>query len=82
MDKFSMAMGITLLNRATLFAMTLAKWLGSPSPQPGPFEKQWKKVEWDVSQKVKNKERNETKRRVWTSCNPWRCKVRKVPILP
>jgi hypothetical protein len=25
MDKFSMAMGITLLNRATLFAMTLAQ---------------------------------------------------------
>jgi len=23
-------------------------------------------VEWDVSQKVKSKERNETKRRVWT----------------
>jgi hypothetical protein len=25
MDKFSMAMGITLLNRAALFAMTLAQ---------------------------------------------------------
>jgi len=37
MDKFSMAMGITLLNRAALFAMT-PKWLGNPSPQPGPFE--------------------------------------------
>jgi hypothetical protein len=49
MDKFSMAMGITLLNRAALSAMTLA-------------------------QKVKSKERNEIKRRVWTSCNPWRCK--------
>jgi hypothetical protein len=31
-------------------------------------------VEWDVSQKVKSKERNEIKRHVWTSCNPWRCK--------
>jgi hypothetical protein len=25
-----------------------------------------KKVDWDVSQKVKSKERNEIKRRVWT----------------
>jgi hypothetical protein len=50
MDKFSMAMGITLLNRAALSA---------------------KGVEWDVSQKVENKEQNETKSRVWTSCNPW-----------
>jgi hypothetical protein len=55
MDKFSMAMGITLLNRVALFAMTLAQWLGSLIPQPGPFEQQWKKVEWDVSQKVKSK---------------------------
>jgi hypothetical protein len=51
MDKFSMAMGITLLNRVALSAITLAKWLGNPNPQPGPFEQQWK-VEWDVSQKV------------------------------
>jgi hypothetical protein len=28
MDKFSMLMGITLLNRATLFAMTLAQLAG------------------------------------------------------
>jgi hypothetical protein len=28
MDKFSMAMGITLLNRTTLFAMTLAQAAG------------------------------------------------------
>jgi hypothetical protein len=28
MDKFSMAMGITLLNRATLSAMTLAEVVG------------------------------------------------------
>jgi hypothetical protein len=56
MDKFSMAMGV-ILNRVALFAITLAKWLGSPNPQPGPFEQQWK-VEWDVSQKVENKERN------------------------
>jgi len=74
---FSMAMGITLLNKAALSAMTLAqvvresKWLGSSSPQFGPFEQQWKRVEWDVSQKVKSKNRNEIKRRVWTSCNPW-----------
>jgi len=33
----------------------------SPSPQPGPFEQQWKRVEWDVSKKVENKEKNETK---------------------
>jgi hypothetical protein len=26
---------------------------------------------WDVFQKVKNKEQNEIKRHVWTSCNPW-----------
>jgi len=69
MDRFSMAMGITLLYRAALFAMTLTQVAGSPSPQPVPFEQQWKKVEWDVSQKIKSKERNETKRRVWTSCN-------------
>jgi hypothetical protein len=56
MDKFSMAMGITLLNTIALSTMTLTKWLGSPSPQPGPFEQQWKKVEWDVSQKVESKE--------------------------
>jgi hypothetical protein len=28
MDKFSMAMGITLLNRATIFVMTLAQVAG------------------------------------------------------
>jgi hypothetical protein len=56
MDRFSMAMGITLLNKAALSTMTLAQ------------------VEWDVSQKVKSNERNEIKRRVWTSCNPWQCK--------
>jgi len=28
MDRFSMAMGITFLNRATLFAMTLAQMAG------------------------------------------------------
>jgi hypothetical protein len=28
MDNFSMAMGITLLNRAALFAMTLAQVVG------------------------------------------------------
>jgi hypothetical protein len=56
--------------------MTLAQvGLESLSPQPGPFKHQWKKVEWDVSQNVESKERNETKRHVWTSCNPWRCKV-------
>jgi len=42
-----------------------------PSPQLGPFEQQWKRVEWDVSRKVENKEKNETNKRVWTSCNPW-----------
>jgi hypothetical protein len=26
MDKFSMAMGITLLNKATFFVMTLTTW--------------------------------------------------------
>ncbi len=66
-----MAMGITLMNRTALSMMTLPKWLGSPNPQPGPFEQQWKKVEWDVSQKIKSKEKNETKRRVWTNYNPW-----------
>jgi hypothetical protein len=75
MHKFSMAMNITFFNKVTLYAMTLPKWLKSPSPQPGPFEQQWKRVEWDVSQKVESKEKNETKRRVWTSCNLWRCKV-------
>jgi hypothetical protein len=74
MDKISMAMGITFLNRVTIFTITLAKWLGSPNPQLGPFEQQWK-VEWVVSQKVESKERNEIKRRVWTSCNPWQCEV-------
>jgi hypothetical protein len=29
MDKFSMAMGITLLNRVALFAMTLAQVVGA-----------------------------------------------------
>jgi len=38
MDKLSMAMGITLQNKAALYVTTLAKWLGSPNPQPGPFE--------------------------------------------
>jgi len=28
MDKFSMAMGITLVNRATIFAMTLTQVVG------------------------------------------------------
>jgi len=41
MDKFSMAMGITLLlNRTALSAMTLAQVAGSPNPQLGPFEQQ------------------------------------------
>jgi hypothetical protein len=71
MDKFSMAMGITLLNKTTLSVMTLAQVVGSPSSQLGPSEQQWKRVDWDVSQKVENKERNETKMRVWTSYNPW-----------
>jgi hypothetical protein len=41
MDKFSMAISITILNRVALFAMTLAqvagesKWLGILSPQLG-----------------------------------------------
>ncbi len=55
--------------------MTLAQVVGESSPQLGPFEQQWKRVEWVVSQKVKSKERNETKKHVWTSCNPWRCQV-------
>jgi hypothetical protein len=38
--------------------------VGESTPQPSPFEQQWKRVEWDVSQKVENKERNETKRHV------------------
>ncbi len=38
-------------------------------------------MEWDVSQKVESKERNETKKRVWTFCNPWRCKGGHVLIL-
>jgi hypothetical protein len=45
MDKFFMAMGITLLNKVALFVMTLTQVAGSPSPQHGPFEQQWKKVE-------------------------------------
>jgi hypothetical protein len=57
-----MAMGITFLNIAALSVMTLAQWLGSPSPQPSPFKEQWKRVEWDVLQKIESKERNETKR--------------------
>jgi len=65
MDKFSMAMGITLLNRATLSTMTLAQVAGESKSTT------WSIVEWDVSQKIESKERNETKRRVWTSCNPW-----------
>jgi len=75
MDKFSMVMGITLLHRAALSMMTLTQVAGESKSKSGAFEQQWKRVEWDVSQKVENKERNETKRCVWTSCNPWRCKV-------
>ncbi len=66
-----MAMDITLLNKATLSVMTLAQVVGSPSSQYGPFEQQWMRVEWDVPQKVENKERNETKKCVWTFYNPW-----------
>jgi len=51
----------------------------SPNPQPGPFEQQWKKVEWNVSQKIKNKEKNETKRHVWTSYNPWQYRGKPSP---
>jgi hypothetical protein len=76
MDKFSMAMGITLLNKVALFAMTLAQVVGeSKYVHNLTFEQQWKRVEWDVSQKVESKEQNETKKRVWISYNPWRCKV-------
>jgi hypothetical protein len=55
--------------------------LESPSPQPGPFEQQWKRVEWDVSQKVKIKETNETKRCVWTSITHGNVKEGQVLIL-
>jgi hypothetical protein len=65
MDKLSMAMGITLLNKATLFTMTLAQVVGESKSTT------WSIVEWDVSQKIESKERNETKRCVWISCNPW-----------
>jgi hypothetical protein len=38
-------------------------------------------VEWDVSQKLENKKKNETKRRVWTSCNHGDVREGQVPIL-
>ncbi len=71
MDKFSMAMGITILNRTVLSMMTLAQVARESKSTTWSIEQQWKKVEWDVSQKVESKERNETKRCVWTSYNPW-----------
>jgi hypothetical protein len=38
MEKFSMTMGITFMDRITFSVMTLAQVVGSPNPQPGPFE--------------------------------------------
>jgi hypothetical protein len=38
MDKFFMAMGITLLNRPALSTMTLAHMVKSLNSQLGPFE--------------------------------------------
>jgi hypothetical protein len=46
MDKFSMAMGITLMNRVALFVMTLAQVAGESKSTTWSI---WKRVEWDVS---------------------------------
>ncbi len=58
MDKFSIAMGITLLNIATLFAMTLVQVARESKSTTWSIWIAMERVEWDVSQKVESKERN------------------------
>jgi hypothetical protein len=79
MDKFSMAMGITLLNRIALSAMTLAQVVGESKSTTWSISTIMEEGGMGVSQKVENKEKNETNTCVWTSCNPWQCKGRRGP---
>ncbi len=76
-----MAMGITFLNGTTFSTMTLAQVARESKSTTESILATMEEGGMGCLQKVKNKERNETKRHVWTSYNPWQCKVRRCPNL-